>query len=127
MKDGAINAPCTRVIRCTTCRDAISRDNISTLHLSFSLSFFISIALISLQPVHVRERVRARSRSLLPTFHPLTVTMQLFQPRDDGVGGSWRKLLFESLPELLLAPRTLPRTRHYPDNLIIVSLTAVIS
>lgn len=60
----------------------------------------------------------------LPTFHLLTVTMQLFQPRHDGVSEGHGVNYF---PSLFWSSESRPRTPHYSDNLIIVSLTEAVT
>jgi len=77
----------------------------------------------------------ARAQGLFLTFHPLTVTTQLFQPRDDDVGEGHGANYFSSLfwsfetDESWCAIQCCVYRRifHYTDNLIIVLLTAIVT
>jgi len=77
----------------------------------------------------------ARAQSLFSTFHPLTVTTQLFQPRDDGVGEGHSANYFSSLfrsfetdePWRAIQRCVYRRILHYTNNLIIVLLTAIVT
>jgi len=77
----------------------------------------------------------ARAQGLLSTFHPLTVTTQLFQPRDDGVGeghgANYSSSLFRSFetdePWRAIQRCVYRRIFHYTDNLIIVLLIAIVT